>query len=135
VLWQLHRGPSPGTVLRGKRMVTALSVLCGLAHAVGGLTLWVPLYRWEGLLNLATGLVGIYVAMSLRPAVTALIAIYRRLEVEHEEGMGERDQLVRKLTEALQRVSHLEVLLQGFNQLPEQDKATARAAEPTDREE
>jgi two-component sensor histidine kinase len=49
-------------------------LLCGMTHLVGAITLWRPIYEFEGVLKLATGVVSAATALALMPLVPKLAA-------------------------------------------------------------
>ena len=56
-------------------MFSAFILLCGTTHLFSIVTLWSPIYRLEGLLKLATGVVSVATAIALIPLIPKLVSI------------------------------------------------------------
>jgi signal transduction histidine kinase len=57
-------------------------LLCGTTHMLGIISVWIPVYRLEGLVKILTGIVSIYTAMVLIRALPTLLTIPLPQEIE-----------------------------------------------------
>lgn len=86
-------------------MFAAFILFCGLTHLMGILMFWIPVYRLDGVLKLATGLVSAATAVVLWPLIPKALLLpspeqMRQKNLELEDQIGERRRAEWQLREA-----------------------------------
>jgi signal transduction histidine kinase/CheY-like chemotaxis protein len=84
---------------------------CGATHALGAVTVWVPVYRFDGVVKAVTAVASVATTVMLIPLMPALIrlpsptqlrVVNRQLEVEIDERRAAEDR-VRQINDDLER--------------------------------
>ena len=87
-------------------MFSAFIFLCGTTHVITIITIWEPIYRLEGIVKMATGLVSIGTAIALAKLVPKALAMPLPDEVAAvNRALAEQIALNRKTEESLRRLN------------------------------
>lgn len=113
VLRQRTEVPHGGLVA----LFASFILLCGLTHALGIVTLWIPIYPWTGWVKLATGIVSMTTAVVLfrlipdiirLPSPASLAAVNQTLSDEiaaHKATLASLDRQVQERTRELEKAT------------------------------